>query len=124
PVHGENQDDIKGFVLRVNLLQAHSKGESDRKIEDFVLPITVVPPKATRLSLFAKMNGKREHIALVVDEFGAMRGIVTLEDLVETLIGIEIVDEIDENVDMQKLARDLWQRRAKRVGLIQDRAAP
>ena len=69
------------------------------------------------MALFAKMNGKRTHISLVMDEFGTVQGIVTLEDLVETLIGFEIVDETDKNVDMQAVARKLWEERAARIGI-------
>ncbi|MCB0638559.1 MAG: hypothetical protein KDC54_18140, partial [Lewinella sp.] len=63
--------------------------------------------------------GKREQIALVVDNFGGMAGIVTLEDVFETLLGLEIVDELDSVEDMQILARQNWEKRAKKLGLIE-----
>ena len=69
------------------------------------------------MMLFAQITEAGEHIALVVDEFGSMQGVVTLEDVVETLIGFEIVDETDQNIDMQHAARELWRQRAKRMGL-------
>ncbi len=117
PIYGRNRDEVKGFVLKVQILQALSAGEQDQTMDDLSQSIRTVPETTTVMALLARMTGKREHITLVVDEFGAVQGIVTLEDLVETLIGFEIVDETDLNVDMQKVARDLWETRAKRIGL-------
>ncbi|HKK79183.1 MAG TPA: CBS domain-containing protein, partial [Phaeodactylibacter sp.] len=70
--------------------------------------------------LFNRMMEKREHIALVVDEFGGMAGIVTMEDVIETLLGIEIVDEQDNIEDMQMLARRNWEKRAEVLGLLEE----
>lgn len=117
PIYGENRDDVKGFVLRVQILHAHALGETGRRLEEFLQPIHTVKVDATLMGLFARMTGKQAHISLVADEFGTVQGIVTLEDLVETLVGFEIVDETDEDVDMQAVARKLWEERAERVGL-------
>jgi len=70
--------------------------------------------------LFNLFMEKREHIAEVVDEYGTMSGIVTMEDVIETLLGLEIMDEFDNVKDMQQLARKNWEKRAKRIGLIQE----
>lgn len=117
PVFGENRDDVKGFVLRVHALHAHALGEKEKPVSELMQPISSVRASTTVMALFAKMNGKRTHISLVMDEFGTVQGIVTLEDLVETLIGFEIVDETDKNVDMQAVARKLWEERAARIGI-------
>ena len=71
-------------------------------------------------SLFDKLIDEREHIALVVDEYGSVSGLVTQEDMIETLLGLEIMDESDTIEDMQLLARKSWERRAKRLGIIED----
>ena len=64
------------------------------------------------------MLERKEHISIVVDEYGGLSGIVTMEDIIETLLGLEIVDESDNTEDMQALARKNWERRAKRMGII------
>jgi len=62
----------------------------------------------------------REHIALVMDSYGGMSGVVTMEDVIETLLGLEIVDESDSVTDMQALARRNWEKRARALGLLAD----
>jgi len=73
--------------------------------------------------MFEKMMTESTHIALVVDKFGGTEGVVTMEDFIETLLGLEIVDEIDTAEDMQEIARKKWKVRAKRSGLITDSLA-
>jgi len=71
-------------------------------------------------SLFEKLVEEKEHIALVVDEYGSISGIVSMEDVIETLLGLEIMDESDKDSDMQQLARKNWEKRAKRLGIIDE----
>ena len=68
--------------------------------------------------LFETLLEKKLHLCLVADEFGSLLGLVTLEDVMETLLGIEIVDETDEAIDLQALAREKWNERAKNLGLL------
>ena len=67
--------------------------------------------------MFNKFMTQREHIALVMDEYGGVAGVVTLEDVIETMIGMEIVDESDSHEDLQKMARQAWVKRAKSMGI-------
>src|SRR5690606_40274080 len=78
----------------------------------------VVPDARPLHELFERMRDRPEHIALVVDEYGGVAGVVTMEDVVETLLGLEIVDEADTTEDMQLLARRQWLARAKRLGMV------
>ena len=71
--------------------------------------------------LFEKLIKEKEHIALVVDEYGSVSGLVSQEDVIETLLGLEIMDESDSVADLQALARKSWENRAKRMGIIDDK---
>ena len=80
--------------------------------------ILVIPQDLPLQEFFGRLLNQRAHIALAVDEYGGTAGIVTLEDLIETLLGTEIMDEGDTVADMRKLAREKWFARAKRLGII------
>lgn len=75
----------------------------------------MVPDTIPLPSLFEKLLDQREHIAVVVDEYGGVDGVVTMEDVLETLIGLEIVDEVDSVKDMRAMARAKWEARAKHI---------
>ncbi len=117
PVYGNNIDEVTGFVLKSDiLLDKHRQGGTTRlhELKRELLAVT----EATRLSqVLEELLDNRAHILLVVDDYGGMEGIVTLEDVVETLIGIEIVDEADKIDDMRRLARQKWEERMQRLGI-------
>ncbi|MFK7962039.1 MAG: CNNM domain-containing protein [Phycisphaerales bacterium] len=104
-VHRENPDEIEGMVLRHDLYTARWEGRGDRPLSAFIKPIKVIPSVATVTQAFEQFTARRVHIMLVVDEFGGTAGCITLEDAVESLLGIEIVDETDDVADMRSLAR-------------------
>ena len=120
PIYNRDRDDITGFVLKDDILLAQARSLHTAQLHEFKREIRAVSSHNSVAALFEFLLDNKEHIALVVDDYGGMEGIVTLEDVVETLLGLEIVDEADETVDMQALARALWEKRARRVGLLDD----
>ena len=111
PIYDQDAEDIIGFVLRSDLLLAQARGNSDQNLKNYVRDISAFPDTMNLLQAFNELLKLRAHIVIVINEYGSLRGILTLEDIIETLLGFEIVDEGDENVDMQKLARQLWKKR-------------
>ena len=120
PVYRGERDQVTGFVLRSDLLLAQARGNSAKPLSVYRRQLDVVPDTSSLQNAFDMLLEKRSQILLIVDEYGAMEGILTLEDVLETLIGIEIVDELDKVEDMRKLARKLWRKRALGMGLDVD----
>jgi CBS domain containing-hemolysin-like protein len=118
PIYKETKDDINGFFLKDDLLTNIINGNGDAQLKDIAREIHIINEQLPIPSLFNHLMENREHIALVVDEFGGMAGIVTMEDVIETLLGMEIMDEFDNIEDMQILARKNWEKRAKSLGII------
>lgn len=117
PVYNENEEDISGYILKNDLYYNASKGMGDKKLKEIKREVLIVPETLSLKRLFERLLEKQEHIAVVVDDYGGFSGVVTMEDVVETLLGMEIVDEIDAIEDMQKLARQKWRERAKGLGI-------
>ncbi len=116
PVWQSHADDIAGYVLKDDLLLYAARGEDSREVGTFVRDLSVAPELTPVPVLFETLLNKREQMALVVDEYGGVAGVVTMEDVVETLLGMEIVDEADTVQDMREMARARWKERAKRLG--------
>lgn len=104
PVYDESIDDICGLVLRSEILMAASRGEWDVKLEDIMKPISYISINATLEQALDLFLTTRQQFALVEDEFGGTSGILSMEDVIEALLGKEIVDELDEVDDLRKLA--------------------
>ena len=117
PIYGEDRDEVAGFVLKTDvLLNEHRQGGKAR-LRDLKRELRAVKETTPLSHVLEEMLDNRAHILLVVDDYGGTEGIVTLEDVVETLIGIEIVDEADKIDDMRRLARQKWQQRMERLGI-------
>jgi CBS domain containing-hemolysin-like protein len=110
-------DDITGFVLKEDVLILNAQGRGDEKLKSLRRDIPAVPESMSLSTLLGHLLKDRRHISIVVDEYGGTGGLVTLEDLIETLIGMEIVDETDNVEDMRVLARKQWIKRAKALGV-------
>ena len=118
PVYRKNRDNVTGYVLKDALLLRAAQEDLDLPLSELVREILVVQASLPLPDVLERMLDHLEHIALVVDEYGGVAGIVTMEDVVETLLGMEIVDEADSVEDMQALAREQWFRRAKQLGML------
>ena len=124
PVYREKNDNITGYVLRDDILLNLAETQDHTLLKALRRDIVVVHRTVPIPDLLDTFLIKKEQMALVVDEFGGMEGIVTMEDIIETLLGLEIVDESDNEADMQALARSNWERRAKRLGIIPKTGGP
>lgn len=119
PLLKENKDNITGFVHKHDLLQKEGENQLDKNspIATLKREIAIVEQDETIYEVYRKLANNNIHIALVMEEFGGTAGIVTMEDVIETLLGLEILDEFDTTADLQKFARDRWEERAKRLGI-------
>ncbi|MBW2624520.1 MAG: HlyC/CorC family transporter [Deltaproteobacteria bacterium] len=109
PIYGESLDDIEGMVYRLELLERYFHGQTDKKLESITHPLKIVPDSKSVAEIMDDFIKQREHLFLVVDEYGGTAGIITLEDTIETLLGVEIVDESDSVEDMREYARQRWE---------------
>jgi len=117
PIYDGDLDNITGFVLKTDLLLAKVNHNVHKSLHEFQRDISFVFSKMKLFDLLDLMLKNRIHIAVTVGEYGEVKGLVTLEDVLETLLGLEIVDEIDRVEDMQALARQMMDRRVKRLGM-------
>jgi CBS domain containing-hemolysin-like protein len=105
PVYEDDREHIVGYVMFQDLSAAHTANRDDMQLGAIAKPLWFVPETVNCLSLLTTFLKNRRHIAIVSDEYGGVAGLVTLEDLLETLLGEEIVDETDRVVDLQQSAR-------------------
>ena len=104
PVYQETMDQVVGYILKNEILSA-PQSQNEEKVRERAKPVSFVPASANALSLLSSFLRRREHLYMVVDEYGGIMGLVTLEDVLESLVGSEIVDESDTVADLQEMAR-------------------
>ena len=112
PVFKENADHITGMILKDELLAQLVEGHSDKPLKDIRIDIQFVHSTDPLQKLLEQLVRESQHIAIVNDDYGSIVGLVSMEDLFETLLGLEIVDESDTVEDMQRLARQQWEARS------------
>jgi CBS domain containing-hemolysin-like protein len=120
PIYSGNDENITGYVFRQKVFEHLAEDNHNLKLKEIKREIIVAPDSMVLFSLWEKLLEKKEHIALIVDEYGGLDGIVTMEDIIETLLGLEIVDEKDTITDMQKYARERWKTRQAKYSLIEN----
>ena len=111
PVYEEELDNIIGIVRRHVLLKSKAEDQFDVTMGELAKPIHTVEENDSVGDVLDEFVKRREHLFMVKDQFGQVAGLITLEDAIETLLGIEIVDETDSVVDMRKLALDNWRKK-------------
>ncbi len=118
PVFSTNEDNIKGLVLKDDIFKEVALGNKSKKLSDIKRDIIIVNRDLAIPRLFEQLVETRNQMALVVDEYGTVSGLVTMEDVIETLLGLEIMDESDTVSDLQHMARKSWETRAKKLGIL------
>jgi CBS domain containing-hemolysin-like protein len=115
PVYGESVDEVSGYVLRHQIFEAKAENRENTAVSRLVRPIHAVPETASVAAVLTRFTKRQEHIFLVVDEYGGMEGIVTLEDALESLLGTEITDETDIVEDLRELAEKRRRKRFRNI---------
>ena len=106
PVYNESIDDIAGVVFKQTILEKRVKKKKKTLLKDIMVPVHKVPENISVSTLFDMFIRMKMHLFIVQDEYGQTSGVVTLEDALETMLGIEIVDEMDQVTDLQEFAKD------------------
>ncbi len=120
PVYQGNRDNITGYVFREVVFEKLAEDQFDLRLKDIKREILSFTESTTLFNAWDVMLSKKEHISLVTDEYGGMDGIATLEDIIESLLGFEIVDEKDRVEDMQQYAMERWKSKQKKYDLLKD----
>lgn len=108
PVYGTDREFIAGYVRRANVLEMLTADKFTVEVSEIMRPVLTFPETAKVSEIWERMLDAKEHISVITDDYGCMRGIVTMEDVIETMLGVEIVDECDTIEDMQAMARDKY----------------
>ena len=118
PIFSKNIENIIGYVFRQTVFEKLAEKETNLKLQDICREIVIANEFQTLMTVWEVLLEKKEHIALIVDEYGGTAGIVTMEDIIETILGLEIVEERDKIIDMQQYARKRWNERKAKYNIL------
>lgn len=118
PIYKENKDNITGYVFRQMVFEKLAEDEFTLQLKDIKRDIVTLVSSTSLYHAWEVLLEKREHIALILDEYGGMAGVATMEDIIETLLGLEIIDEKDTVTDMQQFATERWKARQRKYDLL------
>lgn len=114
PVYSDSPEYITGYILLSDALEGLADDEFDKRLKDIKRPISFFNENKSLSDVWEELLKKKEQMGVVIDEYGCFQGILTLEDIIETILGLEIIDENDAAIDMQQYAKERWQRRQRR----------
>ena len=114
PTFSKSNEKITGYILLQDVLKNLAiKNNLSLKVKKLKREVLIYPNTINLFKLFEEFIEKKEHIAIIIDEYGGLDGIVTMEDIIETLLGMEITDETDYAIDMQEYAKNKWTNKSK-----------
>lgn len=120
PIYHKDKDNITGYVLRELVFEKLAEDQFGIKLKDIKREITTFPKEVTLFDAWEKLLVNKEHISLITDQYGGMDGITTLEDIIESLLGFEIVDEKDQIENMQQYAKKRWLEKQKKYDILKN----
>jgi CBS domain containing-hemolysin-like protein len=124
PVYKNEVQNVTGIVLKDDIYREMANDNHSKALAEIKRPVIIIERDMPIPAVFDRLIESKNHMAVVVDNYGSVSGVVTMEDIIETLLGLEIMDESDNVADLQTLARQNWETRAKRLGILGEEEKP